>query len=55
MRVSTLQVAADGGTFSGFATQLASNGYGCDYHPTVKTHQLMGTQLAAAIPSIVGW
>ena len=49
------QIPADGGSFFGFAAQLASDGYGCDYHPTVKTHTLMGTQLAAALPAIVGW
>jgi lysophospholipase L1-like esterase len=54
-RVSTLQIPGDAGTFFGFATQLPSDGYGCDYHPSVTTQQLMGTQLAAAIPPIVGW
>jgi lysophospholipase L1-like esterase len=54
-RVSTLQIPGDGGTFFGFATQLASDGYGCDYHPNVKTQQIMGTQLAAAIPPLLGW
>jgi len=54
-RVSTLQIPGDAGAFFGFALQLASDGYGCDYHPSVKTQSLMGTQLAAAIPPIVGW
>jgi lysophospholipase L1-like esterase len=54
-RVSTLQLPGDGGTFFGFATQLASDGYGCDYHPNVKTQSLMGAQLAAAIPGIIPW
>jgi lysophospholipase L1-like esterase len=55
MRVSTLEIPGDGGSFFGFAPQLASDGYGCDYHPTVKTHALMGTELAAALPAIIGW
>jgi lysophospholipase L1-like esterase len=54
-RVSTLQIPGDAGTFFGFAEQLASDGYGCDYHPSVTTQRLMGTQLAAAVPAIVGW
>ncbi len=54
-RVSTLEIPSDGGSFFGFAAQLVSDGYGCDYHPTVKTHALMGAQLAAALPAIVGW
>ncbi len=55
LRVTTLQIPAEGGSLFGFATQLASDGYGCDYHPTVKTHSLMGAELAAAIPPILGW
>jgi lysophospholipase L1-like esterase len=54
-RVSTLQLPGDGGAFFGFATQLASDGYGCDYHPSAKTQSLMGMQLTGAIPAIVGW
>jgi len=54
-RVSTLRIPGEGGTFFGFALQLASDGYGCDYHPSLKTQSLMGTQLTAAIPPIVGW
>jgi lysophospholipase L1-like esterase len=54
-RVSTLQIPGEGGMIFGFATQLASDGYGCDYHPSTKTQSLMGAQLAAAIPAIVGW
>jgi hypothetical protein len=55
LRVSTLQIPGEGGTFFGFALQLASDGYGCDFHPSLKTQSLMGTQLTAAIPPIVGW
>lgn len=54
-RVSTLSIPDEAGAIFGFATQLDSDGYGCDYHPSVKTQRLMGTQLAAAIPPIAGW
>jgi lysophospholipase L1-like esterase len=32
-----------------------ANGLGCDYHPTVKTHDIVGKALAAAIKSALGW
>ena len=47
----------DAGTFFGFATQLPSDGYGCDYHPSVKTQQLMGSAADgghSAAPGVVG-
>lgn len=33
----------------------AANGIGCDYHPSVKTGQVMGQALAAAIKTTMGW
>lgn len=54
-RVSMLDVPAEGGSSFGFATQLASAGYGCDYHPSPTTHRLMGAQLAAGIAGVAGW
>jgi len=38
-----------------FPMQDASNGYGEDWHPSVKTHELMANQLAAAIRKDLGW
>jgi len=38
-----------------FPTQLASNGEGCDNHPSATTHQLMATQLATALKAALGW
>jgi lysophospholipase L1-like esterase len=38
-----------------FPTQDGSTGFGCDWHPSAQTHQAMGTQLAAAIKSALGW
>jgi lysophospholipase L1-like esterase len=32
-----------------------TNGLGCDYHPSLKTHQLMADKLTAAIKSVAGW
>jgi lysophospholipase L1-like esterase len=54
-RVSTLEVPAARGTFFGFAEQLATDGYGCDGHPSLRTHLMMGQQLATAIPLVTGW
>lgn len=54
-RISTLGVASPGGTSFGFEEQLATDGYGCDGHPSIRTHRLMGAQLAAAIPLVTGW
>ena len=31
------------------------DGFGCDYHPSVKTDQLMADKLTAAIKAIAGW
>lgn len=31
------------------------DGYGCDYHPSVKTDQLMADKLTAAISAVTGW
>jgi lysophospholipase L1-like esterase len=41
--------------FIEFPTQDAANGLGCDYHPSVKTNQLMADQLAQALKSELGW
>ncbi len=38
-----------------FPVQEASNGYGEDWHPSIKTHELMANQLAAAIKKDLGW
>jgi hypothetical protein len=54
-RISTLEVPAGTGTSFGFAEQLATDGYGCDSHPSIRTHLLMGRQLAAAIPLVTAW
>jgi len=28
---------------------------GCDYHPSLKTHQKMGDRLVAALKADLGW
>jgi lysophospholipase L1-like esterase len=38
-----------------FATQLASDGIGCDWHPNLVTHQKMADLLVAAIREDLGW
>ncbi len=38
-----------------FPVQLESNGYGEDWHPSVKTHELMANQLAETIKTDLGW
>lgn len=42
-------------SFLEFPTQDLANGMGCDYHPSLKTHRLMGEQLAAALRERLGW
>lgn len=54
-RVATLEIRVEGGTVFGFEPRLASDGWGCDHHPSVTTQRRMGIELAAAIPRIVGW
>ena len=54
-RVSTLEIRVEGGAVFGFQPRLASDGWGCDHHPSVTTQRRMGIELAAAIPRIVGW
>lgn len=41
--------------FLEFPIQDAANGLGCDYHPSLKTHQLMADKLKAAIQGALGW
>ncbi|PYG86888.1 lysophospholipase L1-like esterase [Ruminiclostridium sufflavum DSM 19573] len=41
--------------FIEFPQQDQANGYGEDWHPTVKTHQIMADQLAAQIKKDLGW
>lgn len=38
-----------------FAHQSSKDGYGADYHPSVKTHQKMADKLAPFIAEIMGW
>ena len=54
-RVSLVTVPSDGGTRYLFDVQVASNGYGCDYHPSAKTHALMAAQLVPALRTLTGW
>jgi lysophospholipase L1-like esterase len=55
-RVSALETpGADGGPTWDFETQLASNGYGCDSHPSAKTQKVMGQQLTTALKTLLGW
>ncbi len=42
-------------SFLEFPAQDSANGLGCDYHPSLKTHRLMGEQLAAALRERLGW
>lgn len=41
--------------FVEFPQQTESNGYGEDWHPSLKTHQLMADQLTDEIKSKLGW
>jgi lysophospholipase L1-like esterase len=41
--------------FLEFATQDQANGIGADWHPSVKTHQIMAEKLVAAVTKELGW
>jgi lysophospholipase L1-like esterase len=38
-----------------FAPQKASDGYGADFHPSLKTHRIMASALSAALNKDLGW
>jgi hypothetical protein len=38
-----------------FAVQASANGYGSDWHPSVKTHQIMADKLTEALEKDLGW
>ena len=38
-----------------FDEQLASDGYGCDYHPSPTTHQKMAAKLEPVLKMLEGW
>jgi hypothetical protein len=38
-----------------FATQNSADGLGCDWHPSLVTHQKMATVMSAAIRADLGW
>ena len=41
--------------FVEFAEQAAADGYGCDWHPSIATNEIMADTLAAAIRTQLGW
>ncbi len=38
-----------------FEVQKASDGYGSDWHPSVRTHEIMAAKLVAEIKASLGW
>lgn len=38
-----------------FAPTDPANGYGCDWHPSLRTHQVMADTLTAALRTELGW
>lgn len=42
-------------TFLELDEPLASEGYGCDYHPSATTHRTMAAKLVAEIQALTGW
>ncbi|HTJ45709.1 MAG TPA: SGNH/GDSL hydrolase family protein [Kofleriaceae bacterium] len=41
--------------YADIAEQQASDGYGCDYHPSATTHMKMAAALETTIKSVTGW
>lgn len=54
-KVSLVSVPNDGGTLPVFDVQQATNGYGCDYHPSAKTHGIMAAVLVPALRGLTGF
>jgi hypothetical protein len=54
--VQALNSAGDSrvGSFE-ITPQDGTNGYGCDWHPSLVTHQNMATELEAALRRALGW
>jgi lysophospholipase L1-like esterase len=56
---SAVQQRRDAGDLQVKAFELAptdpNNGYGCDYHPSLKTHAVMAGELSALLRSELGW
>ena len=38
-----------------FETQNAEDGYGCDWHPSLRTHEIMAEALVAELRDDLGW
>jgi lysophospholipase L1-like esterase len=38
-----------------FAPQESADGYGCDWHPSLRTHELMATRLSEVLRDELGW
>jgi hypothetical protein len=54
--VDALRAAGDARIFFvEFPVQTGSNGYGCDWHPSLRTHELMGEQLEAELREKMKW
>jgi Carbohydrate esterase 2 N-terminal/GDSL-like Lipase/Acylhydrolase family len=54
--VDVLHAAGDARIFFvEFPVQTGSNGYGCDWHPSLRTHELMGTELETELREKMGW
>lgn len=55
---ATAQLAAKGQkdvAFIELGVQQASDGYGADWHPNLKTHRLMAERLEVVLAKDLGW
>jgi lysophospholipase L1-like esterase len=58
IKVAVAKLQADGDArvaFLEFPQQDPNNGYGCAFHPNLKTHRLMAERLTDALRSRLGW
>lgn len=54
--VAKLEEASDPNVaFLEFPEQRHADGLGCGFHPSLKTHELMGEQLTSFIKERMGW
>jgi lysophospholipase L1-like esterase len=42
-------------SYFAFDERRATEGFGCDYHPSVASHQLMAAALGSALRTLMGW
>jgi hypothetical protein len=53
--IDAVNQSGDANTFVMNYNSNPANGYGCDWHPSIATHQELGSQLSDYIKGLMGW